>query len=232
MSSRRPMNSSFTRLFRDYVMNADGVKRQGPVRRASVVYNTDSACDCLYFVDTGYVKLVQKGLDGKEVLLTVIGPGEIFGEEALIFGGRRSCCAEVLSDGVLYEIPKNVFVDCCDRHPEAWRWLAEWQTERSHAAEQKIGMLCLHDVETRILFYLGILSSVFGVQTVDGKEYSLPLSQSELASLVGATRETTSTTLNALARKGILRLGRRLMTVSSQEKLSEALKERSHAARA
>lgn len=226
------MNASFTRLFREHLLNVDGVKRLNPARRAAVVYTTDSPADSVYFLETGFVKLVQKGTDGKEVLLSVIGPGEIFGEQCVLYGGRRSTGAEVLQDGIIHEIPKNVFVDFCTRHADAWRWFAERQLEQTRAAEQKIGMLCLYDVETRILFYLGTLSSVFGVQPVDGQEYSLPLSQSELACLVGATRETTSTTLNALARKGILKLGRRLMTVSSQEKLSEALKERSHAARA
>ncbi len=226
------MNASFSRLFREHLLNSDGVKRLGTVRRSTVVYTTDSPAESVYFLESGFVKLVQKGIDGKEVLISFIAPGEIFGEQCVIFGGRRSTCAEVLQDGVLYEIPKTAFIDFCSHQPDAWRWFAERQLEQMRAAEQKIGMLCLHDVETRILFYLGSLSSIFGVDPVNGEEYSLPLSQSELACLVGATRETTSTTLNALARKGILKLGRRMMTVNSQEKLNEALTERSRAARA
>jgi DNA-binding IclR family transcriptional regulator len=58
-------------------------------------------------------------------------------------------------------------------------------------------------------------------------EYSLPLSQSELASLIGATRETTSTTLNALARRGLIKLGRRLLVVPSADNLRVAVNERS-----
>jgi CRP/FNR family transcriptional regulator len=59
------------------------------------------------------------------------------------------------------------------------------------------------------------------------QEYSIPLSQSELASLIGATRETTSTTLNSLARRGLVRLGRRLLVVSSVDHLRNAAMQRS-----
>ncbi len=54
----------------------------------------------------------------------------------------------------------------------------------------------------------------------------MPLSQSELASLIGATRETTSTTLNALARRGLIRLGRRLLIVNSADAVRSAARER------
>ena len=63
------------------------------------------------------------------------------------------------------------------------------------------------------------------------QEYSIPLSQSELASLIGATRETTSTTLNALARRGLVRLGRRLLVISSMDHVRNAVLQRTmHAA--
>jgi len=221
------MSAALTRLFREQLITLDGVKKQGPVRRASVVYSTDTVSDSIYLLDSGYIKIVKKGRDGKEVLLSIIAPGQIFGEQAITFNGPRSASAEVLQDGILYEIPRNIFLEFCRTHPEVWQHLAELLIERSRDAEEKVGMLCLNDVETRILHYLGSLSSVFGVQVVNGHEYSLPLSQSELASLIGATRETTSTTLNTLARRGLLKLGRRVVTVTSQDALRTALVERS-----
>ena len=60
----------------------------------------------------------------------------------------------------------------------------------------------------------------------DGHEYALPLSQGELASLIGATRETTSTTLNLLARRGLVRLGRRQLVLASLDGVRGAANER------
>ena len=221
------MTNALTSLLRDKLLVLEGVKKHGPVRRASVVYSADSLSDCLYFLDSGYIKIISKSPDGKEVLISIVSPGQLFGEQAVTFTGNRALTAEVLQDGMLYEIPRQVFLDFCHANPECWQMFAEMLLARNRAGEEKIGMLCLADVETRILFYLGALPPTFGVTPVDGREYSLPLSQSELASLIGATRETTSTTLNSLARRGLLRLGRRMVTVATPEALKQALRERS-----
>jgi CRP/FNR family transcriptional regulator len=102
-----------------------------------------------------------------------------------------------------------------------WKSIAEQLLSREQQLEEKVALLCLHDVEYRILHYLLSLGQVFGVN--GAAEYSIPLSQSELAHLIGATRETTSTTLNTLARRGVVKLGRRLLMVSSVETVRAAL---------
>ena len=92
--------------------------------------------------------------------------------------------------------------------------------------EKKIELLCLHDVEYRILYYMAELARTFGAKA-NGSEYSIPLSQGELASLIGATRETTSTTLNTLARRGVIKLGRRQLIVPSVDGVLAAANQRS-----
>ncbi|BDC52218.1 hypothetical protein F183_A45330 [Bryobacterales bacterium F-183] len=104
--------------------------------------------------------------------------------------------------------------------------LWELSVERQLDLEQKVSLLCLQDVEYRILYYLAQLAGPFGPPASETTEYSIPLSQSELAALIGATRETTSTTLNALSRQGLLRLGRRMVIVGSKEALRAAAKAR------
>jgi CRP/FNR family transcriptional regulator len=190
------------------------------------LFATDSIADSVFFVESGYVKTIKRSGDGKEVLVSIVGPGQIFGEQAIYLGGPRGMWAEVMQEGVVYEIPRDTFLQFCDSHPEAWRQLAEALVHRQRELEQKISLLCLNDVESRILHYLGSLSSTFGINAVNGQEYALPLSQSELASLIGATRETTSTTLNSLARRGLIRLGRRLLIVHSGDAVRAATRER------
>ena len=107
--------------------------------------------------------------------------------------------------------------------------LWELSLRRQLELEQKVALLCLQDVEYRILYYLAQLTQPFGTPVSDTEEYSIPLSQSELAALIGATRETTSTTLNSLSRQGLLKLGRRLVTVTSLDLLRGAVKARAAA---
>jgi len=111
-----------------------------------------------------------------------------------------------------------------------WRELSGLLTVRKRELEKKIELLCLHDVEYRILYYMAELAKTFGARS-NASEYSIPLSQGELASLIGATRETTSTTLNALARRGIIRLGRRQLIVPSVEGILAAADQRTRAAK-
>lgn len=220
------MIAALNRLLREKLIAGGSVEKLGPVRRASVVFTCDSTADSVFFLDSGLIKIVKPGKQGKEVVVSIVSPGQIFGEQALTGGGLRNCRAEVLKDGIVYEIPRRAFLEFCRAHPEVWQYVAELLIERSREYEQKIGMLCLNDVETRILYYLSSLSPVLGTPHSNGHEYSLPLSQSDLASLIGATRETTSTTLNLLARRGLLKLGRRLLTVPSDEALRSAVQDR------
>src|SRR5262249_26055301 len=154
---------------------------------------SETALESLLFLDSGFVKIIRRGDDGKEVILSIIGPGEIFAEHALLHRVARSFTAEMLQDGVIYEIPKDVFSAFSVKHPDVWQMRWEVAIRRQLDAEQKTALLCLEDVEFRILHYLVKLAPQFSTPATDQEEYSLPLSQSELASLVGATRETTST---------------------------------------
>jgi CRP-like cAMP-binding protein len=220
------MSAALSKTIREELVHLDGVRKHAPTRRAMSLYSAESPSETVFFVDSGFVKIMRRGKDGKEVLITIIPPGQIFGETALYVGGQRLFSAEVMQEGVVFEIPRDLFLNFCDTHTEMWKQMSELFAFRQRELEQKVSLLCLYDVESRILHYLGSLASVFGVSQVNGQEYSLPLSQSELASLIGATRETTSTTLNALARRGLVKLGRRLLIVSSGAAVRAAAEER------
>ena len=219
-------STALAALLRSELIHQEAVTRYAPARRFASLFTEASPSDAIYFLDSGLVKIFKRGEDGKEIILRVTGPGEIFGEEALAGDESRKLSAEILQEGVIYVIPKGVFTSFCDGHAGAWRMVAETIGARQRELEKKVELLCLQDVEYRILYYLSELATTLGQRIDGGAEYSIPLSQSELASLIGATRETTSTTLNALARRGLVKLGRRLLTVSSIESVRSAANER------
>lgn len=227
------MNSpsiSIAAVVRSELINVDGVAKFSPNRRFATVYSEGSPSDSLFFLESGLVKILKRGDDNKEIILQVVSPGELFGEQALGAEPVRNMAAEVLQEGVIYVIPRDLFMRACDDHPELWREMSTLLTSRKRQLEKKIELLCLRDVEYRILYYMADLAKTFGSKS-NGSEYSIPLSQGELASLIGATRETTSTTLNALARRGVIRLGRRQLIVPSIDGVLEAANQRSQAAK-
>jgi CRP/FNR family cyclic AMP-dependent transcriptional regulator len=225
-----PQSISIAAVVRSELINLDGVTKFSPNRRFATVYSEGSPLDSLFFLESGLVKILKRGDDHKEIILQIVSPGELFGEQALGVEAARSMAAEVLQEGVIYIIPRDLFVRVCDDHPELWREISSLLTARKRQLEKKVELLCLRDVEYRILYYMADLAKTFGARS-NGSEYSIPLSQGELASLIGATRETTSTTLNALARRGIIRLGRRQLIVPSVDGVLEAANQRSQAAK-
>lgn len=222
--------TSLVGVVRSDVLNLDGVGKFSPNRRFATVYSDGSPADHLYFQDSGLVKIYKRGPDNKEIILQIIGAGELFGEQALAGELARTGSAEVLQEGVIYAIPRELFLRVCEKRPELWRGISLLVGARKRELEKKVELLCLHDVEYRILYYMAELAKTFGAKS-NASEYSIPLSQGELASLVGATRETTSTTLNALARRGIVRLGRRQLIVPSVDGIWAAADQRTRAAK-
>jgi CRP/FNR family transcriptional regulator, cyclic AMP receptor protein len=215
---------------RSELIGQDGVTKFSPNRRFATVYSEGSPSDTIFFLESGLVKTYKRGADNKEIILQIVGAGEIFGEQSLGTESSRTIAAEVLQEGAIYVIPRDIFLRVCEKRPELWREISGLLTARKRQLEKKIELLCLHDVEYRILYYMAELARTFGAKT-NGSEYSIPLSQGELASLIGATRETTSTTLNTLARRGLIRLGRRQLIVPSIDGVLAAADQRAKAAK-
>jgi CRP-like cAMP-binding protein len=221
-----PPSTAIAAIVRAELLHQDGVIKFAPNRRFTTLYSEGSPADSVLFLDSGLVKLCKRGDEGKEIILQVVSGGELFGEQALGMEPARSAAAEVLQEGTIYVIPKDIFIRFCNGRPDMWRHVAQLVVQRKRDLERKIELLCMHDVEYRILHYMAELAAAFGSR-LDGHEYTIPLSQGELASLIGATRETTSTTLNALARRGLIRLGRRQLILTSLDGVRNAARDRS-----
>lgn len=202
---------------RDELLKIAGVRRLPTCRRATVVFAEGDASEDIYFLESGLVKISVKGADGKEVLLLLVKPGECFGDHALLSDQPRTVFAEAIHDSTIYAVPREGVLALLDARPELWKWFAGGFGSRQTELEAKLRLVCLHEVEDRILHYLGELSSVLGPD-------SIRLSQGELADLVGATRETTSSILNRLSRQGIVRLGRRRIVISRPDAVKLASK--------
>ncbi|HXF25899.1 MAG TPA: Crp/Fnr family transcriptional regulator [Bryobacteraceae bacterium] len=204
---------------KDDLLHLEGVTRIVPARRFHQVFAESTIADTLYYLESGMVKVFKRSPDGKEIILRLIFPGEIFGEQALGSEKPRGFAADMIQDGAVIGIPREAFIHYCVANASVWLTVAELLAVRQRQLEKKIEMLSLHDVEHRILYYLMDLAQQMGAAP-GPEEVSIPLSQGELASLIGATRETTSTTLNTLARRGVIRLGRRLIILPSLDAMS------------
>ena len=199
------------------------VSRLASLRRSTSLFSQGQVADSLYLIEDGLVKLTRTSdSSGSRIILSICGPGYVIGEEVL--GDEMPtyyAAAEVLTPANVMRIPRETLTKTLAAQSELCSSIMAAVIQQKHALAEKVELLCLHDVEYRILHYLAQLSSL--VKPVsDGEGYQLPITQLELADLIGATRETTSTTLNQLERRGLVRLSRRLLTVSSPGTLRTA----------
>jgi CRP-like cAMP-binding protein len=185
------------------------------LRRAAPLFSQGQVADIAYFIEDGLVKLTRTSPAGGRIIVSICGPGHLVGEEVLSEEGRAyQTEAEVLSPATLYRIPREPLRRLIASNADLALALVSHMLEHKLVLAEKVELLCLHDVEYRILHYLAELSKL--VKPLEnGEGYPLPITQLELADLIGATRETTSTTLNQLERRGLLKLSRRLLTISS-----------------
>src|SRR5262249_33912509 len=162
----------------------------------------DDAGDALYGVLAGRVAFTVSSEKGQELTLNVLGPGEFFGEIALLDGKGRTAAAEAREDSELLCIARGVFLSFVRERPEILLHIIELLCGRLRLATQYIADATFLDLPRRLAKLLVLLSAESQQQRVD-----LRMSQAELASMLGASRERVSRQLSLWSDKGILEQG-------------------------
>jgi len=185
------------------------------------LYDPGDASDHVYLLRSGYVKLYRLGRGGKHCIFGVVEEGQLFGEGALLGEKQRRAVAEVLEKASVTMIPREAVAAYVAEHPAFWQVFAPFLGRKIQLLEEQLQWLCFLDVEQRLArLLLQWAESARRPAGAEG-EPQIRLSQKELAGLVGATRETTSSALNRLQRAGCLEIGRRRLMIRSIEKLAQ-----------
>ncbi len=217
-----PLSLSITSSLRNELLLTAEVSRLSSLRRSTSLYSQGQPADALYFIDEGLVKLTRSSRTGERIILSISGPGHLAGDESLSEDRQNYYSeAEVLSTATVFRVPRDSLRRTIAANPGLATVLVSYLLEQKLTLAHRVELLCLHDVEYRILYYLAELAALVKPHE-DISGYQLPITQLELADLIGATRETTSTTLNLLERRGLLKLSRRLLTISSPSTLRAA----------
>ncbi|GAA0602999.1 MULTISPECIES: cyclic nucleotide-binding domain-containing protein [Sporichthya] len=188
--------------------------------RGQVLFREGDAGDKLYVVADGKVKLGRTSSDGRENLLAILGPGEMFGELSLFDPGPRTATATAVTDTQIFALGHTELTTWVSGRPEVALSLLKQISSRLRRTNEVIGDLVFSDVPGRVAKALLDLSSRFGVQSDDGVHVGHDLTQEELAQLVGASRETVNKALADFAGRGWIRLEARAVVLLDLERLS------------
>jgi CRP-like cAMP-binding protein len=189
--------------------------------RGGVLFSEGDPGDRLYVIDDGKIKLGATSGDGRETLLAILGPGEMFGELSFFDPGPRNATAMALTDTTLLGVGHHDLEPWLTGRPEVAAALLGALARRLRRTNEAMADLVFSDVPGRVAKALLELAAKFGVPNPDGSTHVVhDLTQEELAQLVGASRETVNKALADFQNRGWLRLEQRGVDLVDTERLS------------
>jgi CRP/FNR family cyclic AMP-dependent transcriptional regulator len=193
--------------------------REVQLPRGDVLFEEGEAGDAVYVVIEGKVKLGRSAPDGRESLLAILGPGQMFGELSLFDPGPRSATVSAVTDTVLLTLSHEGLLEWITGRPEVARGLLAQLAGRLRRATDIVSDLVFADVPGRVAKALLDLSRRFGAPSEGGIRVAHDLTQEELAQLVGASRETVNKALADFSARGWIRLEQRSVVILDLERI-------------
>jgi CRP/FNR family transcriptional regulator, cyclic AMP receptor protein len=189
-------------------------------KRGQVIFHQDDPGASVHVIESGRIKVVLASPDGEELLLRVLGEGELFGELALLDGRPRSATVIALEDTVTHVLERSSFLDFLRHHPDAALDLCRALAELIRRLTEQVEDLALLDVPRRLERKLLELADAHGESTPQGVRIDVRLTQSELASMIGTSRASVNHYLAALEARGIIRRDGQRIILRRPEALS------------
>lgn len=172
--------------------------------RKSLFGTQNRRCERLYLITRGHVLFHRVGRDGEKRVLDLLGPGDLFGEDALRADSRWQVTAAAVTDGTAQVIPAGQVPGLAQYYPGIAASLFQLLAQRLERAHRRSDILLAASARERALGLLAELAEQYGVAQGDRVWLSLPLTQSQLAELIRVRRETVVRTLADLEAEGLI----------------------------
>jgi len=188
--------------------------------RGHVIFAEGEPGDRLYIVGTGKVKIGRKSPDGRENLLMVAGPSDMFGELSIFDPGPRTSSATAVTEVRTFTMDRAALREWIGKRPEIAEQLLRVLARRLRRTNNMLADLIFTDVPGRVAKSLLQLARQFGSQESGLLRVTHDLTQEEIAQLVGASRETVNKALADFAQRGWLRLEGKSVLILEPERLA------------
>lgn len=187
--------------------------------RGQTLFSEGDEGDRLYVILSGKIKLTRAAVDGRENLLSVIGPSEMFGELSLFDPRPRTASAVAVTDAVMAGLGHDDLRPFIAQQPQVSLQLLKALASRLRRTNDVMSDLVFTDVPGRVAGQLLDLADRFGKEGEDGLHVHHDLTQEELAQLVGASRETVNKALAEFALRGWLRIEAKAVVLLDVERM-------------
>ena len=185
-----------------------------------VLFEAGDVADGCYRLEEGLLKVSIASPQGDERILTILGPGAIVGELAMIDGLPRSATVVAIRDCKLSFVSRKAFVSSLREHPEIYSDLVSTLASRLREADKAMAAASFLTVKARVARALLELAEHLGRETESGRIVILhKIRQSDIAGMAGVARENVSRTLTELKRRGLISQSSSYFFINDKRKL-------------
>jgi CRP/FNR family transcriptional regulator, cyclic AMP receptor protein len=213
----------FSSLSNSEMRDLVSVARKRRFRAGEVIFHRDDPGQVLYIIKEGKVKICLISPEGQEISLIVFGKGEYFGEFALLDGLPRSTDAIALEQVECYTLQRSDFHNVIMKNPKIALQVLEVLVKRLRTTDQQVEDLIFLDVYGRVAKKLLELAEMHGIKVDDGTRIDVRLTQQELASMVGASRESVNKVMGYFMDKGVISTDKHRITIHSLSDLERRI---------
>jgi CRP/FNR family transcriptional regulator len=173
-------------------------------KKKAAIFSEGDPSDVLYGVLEGKVKITKLSAEGKEIIIEVISPGDIFGAVAVMRGFPYPANAAAMEDSKLLRLSRSNFLKVLDGYPSVMYCMMQNLGDRMKGSHESLKNIALEKVGSRIASLLLKLAEKSGVETPEGTVIDFKLTKQDIADMVGTTVETSIRTMSQFKKKGLI----------------------------
>ena len=196
-----------------------GQMRQRRFRRGEVIFHQGDIGDSLQVVTAGSVKIFLSSPEGEEAIIATLRPGEFFGELALLDGAPRSTTATAIEPSETLALPRERFLELLPEDPRIVQALLQALAGELRRLTGHVEELHFLDLPGRLAMRLVRLARDADPAARGRVELDWPYTQSELAGMIGGTRQSVNRLLSQLADSGLLTIERDALIIQDLAQL-------------
>ncbi len=213
----------FATLDADGLHDLAAVTRRRTFHQGEIIFYRDDPGAMMFVIKSGRVRIFLSSPEGQEVALAVFGAGEAFGELALLDGQPRSASAVAIEPTETYCIQRADFIAVATRRPRIALQMLATLSHRLRQTDAMVEDLLFLDVHGRVAKKLLELAETNGTRTPEGLRIEMKLTQSDLAAMVGASRESVNKVMSYLLDKEYVSVEKRKITVKRLAELRKRI---------
>lgn len=193
-----------------------------------MVFRPDASPESVYLLKEGSIRIYRLSDKGAEATFGYIRPGEIFGELSAITEVGRESHAEAAAPSVVWVVPIDLFRTLLGSKPGVGRHVSRQLGDRLKRIERRVEGLMFHEAHLRLALILRELAEHFGLPKGEAIEIDGDFTQTELATIVGCSRQTLNQCLRELEARGLAQMKRRRVVLPKPEALREFIRRETH----